>query len=53
MALEWGQPDGWCYNQEYVDQHEKGRYTNWLLGETDHFDLDIDGLRVSKSTEFS
>lgn len=52
MALEWGEPDGYSYNQDYLDNHPTQR-SSWMINESDHFDIIIDGLRVSKSCEFS
>lgn len=50
MALEWGQPDGWVLDEKYEEeQRKKGGHT-WG---PKHYDLIIDGLRVSTSTEFS
>ena len=47
MALEWGEPDGYVLNAEYEEKHGGHRW-----GEK-YYDLIIDGLRVSTSTEFS
>jgi hypothetical protein len=47
MALEWGHPDGAVFNEEY----EKKKPNGFFHG-PEHYDLDIDGLRVSKSTDF-
>ena len=47
MALEWGQPDGRVVDEEYIKQY----HADSLFGE--RHDLEIDGLRVSRSTEFS
>lgn len=52
MAMDWGQPDGCIYNQEYLGKNPTQR-SFWWANESDHFDTIIDGLRVSKSTEFS
>lgn len=49
MALSWGQPDGMVADKEYFDKHER---LSWFNSE-DHYDKEIDGLRVSSSTEFS
>lgn len=49
MALDWGQPDGMVANKEYFDKNE---YPSWINCEF-YYDKDIDGLRVSSSTEFS
>ena len=47
MALEWGEPDGHVLNAEY---EEKKAGHKWG---PKYYDLIIDGLRVSTSTEFS
>ncbi len=47
MALEWFQPDGHIVNAEY----EKDKSVGHVWGPK-YYDLIIDGLRVSKSTEF-
>lgn len=49
MALSWGQPDGMVADKEYFDKFER---LSWFNSE-DHYDKEIDGLRVSSSTEFS
>jgi hypothetical protein len=49
MALEWGQPDGAVFNEEY--EKKKPNIGRFFHG-PEHYDLDIDGLRVSKSTDF-
>ena len=49
MALEWGQPDGAVFNEEYEKKNQKmGRFFHG----PESYDLDVDGLRVSKSTDF-
>lgn len=52
MALSWGEPDGYIYNQKYLDDHPDQR-SSWMSNEVEYFDLEIDGLRVSRSNEFS
>jgi len=49
MAFDWGQPDGWVHNAEYEREQAKCGGHTW--GPT-HYDIMIDGLRVSTSTEF-
>lgn len=49
MALEWGQPDGWVADAEYFKKFEH----TWWSNQQKLHDLEIDGLRVSSSTEFS
>ena len=49
MALEWGQPDGAVFNEEYEKKNtKKGRFFHG----PENYDLDVDGLRVSRSTDF-
>ena len=51
MALEWGQPDGLIVNEEYeLEEQKKGRRI--FYGEK-YWDIIVDDLRVSSSTEFS
>ena len=50
MALEWGQPNGLVADKEYFDKTE---HHHWMSNPEDYFDIEIDGLRVSSSTEFS
>lgn len=50
MALEWGEPDGQVFNREYANKHEN-RNSYWYTSEL-YFDKNIDGLRVSTSTDF-
>jgi len=50
MALNWGQPDGMVADKEYFDKTEHHR---WMSNPEDYYDKEIDGLRVSSSTEFS
>ena len=52
MALEWGQPDGAVLNEEYEKKRRK-KYPNSLTWGPEYYDLEIDGLRVSRSTDFS
>lgn len=50
MALEWGQPDGHCLDEKYEDAQ---RITGGHTWGPKHWDFNIDGLRVSTSTDFS
>ena len=52
MALEWGQPDGAVLNEEYEKKRRK-KYPNSHTWGPEYYDLEIDGLRVSRSTDFS
>ena len=50
MALEWGQPNGLVADKEYFDRTAHHR---WMSNPSDYYDKEVDGLRVSSSTEFS
>lgn len=52
MALDWGQPDGAVINEKYEREKAK-KYPNSFSFGPEYYDLEIDGLRVSKSTDFS
>jgi hypothetical protein len=52
MALNWGQPDGWVYNEEYI-RKERMNGMGTFFTSPEYHDKIIDGLRVSSSTEFS
>jgi len=49
MALEWGHPNGLVADEKYFDKNPH----SWMSNPSDYFDKEIDGLRVSSSTEFS
>jgi len=49
MALNWGQPDGLVVDKQYYENNERSSFFN----DEKYYDKDIDGLRVSSSTEFS
>ena len=49
MALEWGQPDGLTADAEYYKKNPH----SWMSDPSKYYDKEIDGLRVSSSTEFS
>jgi hypothetical protein len=53
MALNWGEPNGLVYNQEYLERtrSEEG-HRNYSWDHEKYFDTIVDGLRVSSSTEF-
>jgi hypothetical protein len=54
MALSWGQPDGFIYDQKYIDHMKKeGYHRDPGYDVSKYFDNIIDGLRVSTSTDFS
>ena len=52
MALEWGQPDGLVVDADY-DKVMFDKYGSRHTSYISHYDKDVDGLRVSSSTEFS
>jgi hypothetical protein len=53
MALEWGQPDGKVLNKDYFDEQEKLCRHKTMFSLKEYYDKEVDGLRVSKHTEFS
>lgn len=52
MALTWGEPDGLVMNEEY-ERKELDRNPSRYFHGKEYWDLNIDGLRVSTSTQFS
>jgi len=52
MALDWGEPDGLVVNEEYEKQKLAENSNTYIHGPK-YWDRDVDGLRVSSSTEFS
>jgi hypothetical protein len=50
MALEWGEPDGLVADAEYFNTTN---HYSWMSNPEDYYDREVDGLRVSASTEFS
>jgi hypothetical protein len=50
MAFAWGEPDGLVGDKEYFDRTAHHR---WMSNPSDYYDKEIDGLRVSSSTDFS
>ena len=50
MAFNWGEPDGLVADKEYFDTTS---HHHWMSNPEDYYDREIDGLRVSSSTEFS
>lgn len=52
MALTWGEPNGLVMDEEYERKKLEEYPSSYLHGEK-HWDLNIDGLRVSTSTQFS
>ena len=54
MSLNWGEPDGFIYDQDYLDHMKKeGYHRDYSYDLSKYFDRIIDGLRVSTSTNFS
>lgn len=51
MALEWC-PDGVVFDAEYVKKMQK-KFPKYMAFGPEYYDLEIDGLRVSKSSDFS
>lgn len=49
MALSWGEPNGWVADKAYFESMERSSFFN----REEYYDKEIDGLRVSSSTEFS
>jgi hypothetical protein len=50
MAFAWGEPDGLVADKEYFDSTN---HHSWMSNPSDYYDKEVDGLRVSSSTEFS
>lgn len=50
MAFAWGEPDGLVVDGEYFEKNER---MSWMSNPSDYYDKEVDGLRVSSSTEFS
>jgi len=48
MALNWNKDDGMVADEEYMRKHH-----SWMSNPSEYVDREIDGLRVSSSTEFS
>lgn len=48
MALSWGEPNGWVADKAYFESMERSSFFN----REEYYDKEIDGLRVSSSTEF-
>jgi len=53
MALEWGQPDGYVYNKNYMDEQSKLAHYKPFTDMSKFYDKEIDGLRVASTAEFS
>jgi len=49
MSLNWGEPDGLVFDEDYENNKSGSRYFNG----SKYWDRNIDGLRVSSSTDFS
>jgi hypothetical protein len=50
MAFDWGQPDGLVADKDYFD---KTNHHSWMTNLANYHDREVDGLRVSSSTQFS
>jgi hypothetical protein len=50
MAFAWGEPDGLVADKEYFDSNN---HNSWMSNPSDYYDKEVDGLRVSSSTQFS
>ena len=50
MAFAWGEPDGLVADKEYFDSTN---HHSWMSNPSAYYDKEVDGLRVSSSTEFS
>ena len=50
MAFNWC-PDGITVDLEYFEKNEG--YRSWMSNPQDYYDLEVDGLRVSSSVDFS
>ena len=53
MALEWGQPDGYVLDKNYMDEQSRLAHYRPLTDMSKYYDKEIDGLRVSSTSEFS
>lgn len=49
MAFDWGEPDGLTADAEYFKENPH----RWMSDPSKYYDREVDGLRVSSSTEFS
>ena len=52
MSFSWGEPDGLVFNEEYEKKQLKKNPKAYIHG-SKYWDREIDGLRVSSSTQFS
>ena len=50
MAFSWGEPDGLVADKTYFDTTN---HHSWMSNPEAYYDREVDGLRVSSSTEFS
>lgn len=53
MALEWGQPDGYMLDANYIKEQSKLAHYKPFTDMSKYYDKEVDGLRVSIHTEFS
>lgn len=52
MALDWGEPDGYVIDANYFKEQRKLHPTGEIMDNPLYYDKDIDGLRVSRSSDF-
>jgi hypothetical protein len=54
MALDWGQPDGYVLDENYIaEQRKQPNYRPSFINVSKYYDKEIDGLRVASTAEFS
>jgi hypothetical protein len=53
MALEWGQPDGYVLDKNYMDKQSRLAHYKPFTDMSKYYDKEVDGLRVSSTAEFS
>ena len=53
MALEWGQPDGYVLDKNYMDEQSRLAHYKPFTDMSKYYDKEVDGLRVSSTAEFS
>jgi hypothetical protein len=53
MALEWGQPDGYVLDDNYIKEQSRLAHYKPFTDMSKYYDKEVDGLRVSSTAEFS
>ena len=53
MSLEWGQPDGYVLDDNYIKEQSKLAHYKPFTDMSKYYDKEVDGLRVSSTAEFS